>query len=147
MDDQPRRPDKRQTDFFNGNFGESSAGLTILRRAKHLFHRVVGQTPIEKLAPYFGTEGPVPADGVDRRQEGPSRGADGAHVGAGADAAAQRRVVLAGEPAQGQVRQDPAQTAQTKMDQRAQYRCLYRARLTYSATLITSPKPPTKPKT
>jgi hypothetical protein len=33
------------------------------------------------------------------------------------------------------------------MGTRVQYRCLYRARLTYSATLITNPKPPTKPKT
>ena len=33
------------------------------------------------------------------------------------------------------------QTAQTRMDQRTQYRCLYKARLTYSATLITTPKP------
>ena len=32
------------------------------------------------------------------------------------------------------------------MQQRTQYRCLYKARLTYSATLITTPKP-NKPKT
>ena len=33
------------------------------------------------------------------------------------------------------------QTAQTRMQQRTQYRCRYRARLTYSATLITTPRP------
>ena len=33
------------------------------------------------------------------------------------------------------------QTAQTRLNTRKQYRCLYRARLTYSATLITSPQP------
>jgi hypothetical protein len=32
------------------------------------------------------------------------------------------------------------------MGQRTQYRCLYRARLTYSATLITNPVANKKPK-
>ncbi len=27
-------PDERQIEFFNGNYGEASAGLTILRRGK-----------------------------------------------------------------------------------------------------------------
>ena len=33
------------------------------------------------------------------------------------------------------------------MQQRTQYRCLYTAQLTYSATLITNPKPNKQPKT
>ena len=44
-------PDERQVEFFEGNYGESSAGLTILRRGKRLFHRVVGQTPVVELQP------------------------------------------------------------------------------------------------
>jgi hypothetical protein len=31
------------------------------------------------------------------------------------------------------------------MNTRTQYRCLYKARLTYSATLITNPRPNKKP--
>jgi hypothetical protein len=38
------------------------------------------------------------------------------------------------------------QTAQTKLRQLTQYRCLYKARLTYTATLVTSPTPNAKPK-
>ena len=34
-----------------------------------------------------------------------------------------------------------SQTAQTAVGALTQYRCLYRARLTYTATLITDPKP------
>jgi hypothetical protein len=34
-----------------------------------------------------------------------------------------------------------SQTAQTRPGDRTQYRCLYKARLTYSATLITDPRP------
>src|ERR687895_1870548 len=41
-------PDERQIDFFDGNYGEASAGLTILRRGKRLYHRVMGQTPVEQ---------------------------------------------------------------------------------------------------
>ncbi len=38
------------------------------------------------------------------------------------------------------------QTAQLTIGALTQYRCLYRARLTYTATLITNPKPNKKPK-
>ncbi len=54
---------------------------------------------------------------------------------------------MAGEPAKGKCDDTETQTAQTRMQQRTQYRCLYRARLTYSATLITTPKPNKQPKT
>ena len=38
------------------------------------------------------------------------------------------------------------QTAQTTIGALTQYRCLYKARLTYTATLITNPVPNKKPK-
>ena len=140
-------PDKRQTDFFNGNFGESSAGLTILRRAPHLFHRVVGQTPIEKLAPYFGTRVQFPLTASIAVKKGQVVALT---VPTWAPALTQLlndgSSWRASRP-KGKCDKTTVQTAQTKMGQRVQYRCLYRARLTYSATLITNPKPPTKPKT
>ena len=43
--------------------------------------------------------------------------------------------------AKGRCDDTDAQTAQTRTGQRTQYRCLYKARLTYSATLITNPRP------
>jgi len=46
--------------------------------------------------------------------------------------------------AKGKCGKTSLQTAQTQMGQRTQYRCLYRARLTYSATLITNPVPKKK---
>ena len=48
--------------------------------------------------------------------------------------------------AKGKCDDTDSQTAQTRLRQRTQYRCLYRAQLTYSATLITNPKPNKKPK-
>jgi hypothetical protein len=48
--------------------------------------------------------------------------------------------------AKGKCDDTDTQTAQTRLRQRTQYRCLYRAQLTYSATLITTPKPNKTPK-
>src|SRR5918999_3473720 len=38
-------PNRRQKRFFDDNFGEASAGITVLRRGERLFGRVVGQSP------------------------------------------------------------------------------------------------------
>jgi hypothetical protein len=138
-------PDKRQIDFFTSNFGEASAGLTILRRGKRLYHRVMGQTPVEKLAPYFGQKVQFPLTTSIAVKKGyvvaltvPSW------------APALTQLLNDGSAwrasrAKGKCDATDRQTAQTRMQQRTQYRCLYRARLTYSATLITTPKPNKKP--
>jgi hypothetical protein len=140
-------PDSRQVDFFNGNFGESSAGLTILRRGKHLFHRVIGQTPIVKLEPYFGQRVQFPLTTSIAVKKGQVVG-----LTVPTWAPALTQLLNDGSSwrasrAKGKCDKTGVQTAQTKMDQRTQYRCLYRARLTYSATLITNPAPNKKPKT
>jgi hypothetical protein len=140
-------PDKRQIDFFTSNFGESSAGLTILRRGKRLYHRVMGQTPLEKLEPYFGQKVQFPLTTSIAVKKG--------YVVAltvPTWAPALTQLLNDGSAwrasrAKGKCDDTDRQTAQTRMQQRTQYRCLYRARLTYSATLITTPKPNKPPKT
>jgi hypothetical protein len=140
-------PDKRQIDFFTSNFGESSAGLTILRRGKRLYHRVMGQTPLEKLEPYFGQKVQFPLTTSIAVKKG--------YVVAltvPTWAPALTQLLNDGSAwrasrAKGKCDDTDRQTAQTRMQQRTQYRCLYRARLTYSATLITTPKPNKTPKT
>jgi hypothetical protein len=140
-------PDKRQVDFFTSHFGEASAGLTILRRGKRLYHRVMGQTPVEKLAPYFGQKVQFPLTSSIAVKKG--------YVVAltvPTWAPALTQLLNDGSAwrasrAKGKCDDTETQTAQTKLNTRKQYRCLYRARLTYSATLITSPKPNKKPKT
>jgi hypothetical protein len=140
-------PDKRQIDFFTSNFGESSAGLTILRRGKRLYHRVMGQTPLEKLEPYFGQKVQFPLTTSIAVKKG--------YVVAltvPTWAPALTQLLNDGSAwrasrAKGKCDDTDRQTAQTRMQQRTQYRCLYRARLTYSATLITTPTPNKKPKT
>ena len=140
-------PDSRQIDFFDSNFGESSAQLTILRRGKRLYHRVMGQTPVEKLQPYFGQKVQFPLTTSIAVKKG--------YVVAltvPTWAPALTQVLNDGSAwrasrAKGKCDDTDTQTAQTRINTRKQYRCLYRARLTYSATLITSPKPNKKKKT
>jgi hypothetical protein len=134
-------PDARQIEFFEENYGESQANLTILRRGKRLYHRVMAATPVQPLESYFGQKVQFPLDRSIPVKKG--------YVVA--------LTVPSWAPALTQLTEDgsswrasraknrcndtDAQTAQTQTGQRTQYRCLYKARLTYSATLITTPKP------
>jgi hypothetical protein len=134
-------PNTKQTDFFNSNFGDASAQLTILRRGKRLYHRVMAQTPVQPLEQYFGQKVQFPLTTSIAVKKG--------YVVAltvPTWAPALTQVLNDGSAwrasrAKGKCNDTDTQTAQTKLDTRKQYRCLYRARLTYSATLITSPKP------
>ena len=55
-------PNKRQTKFFQDNFGAPSAGITVLRRGERLYGRVVTRSPIYPLADYFGQTVQFPLD-------------------------------------------------------------------------------------
>jgi hypothetical protein len=140
-------PSTKQIDFFNSNFGDASAGVTVLRRGKRLYHRVMGQSPVEKLEPYFGQKVQFPLTTSIAVKKGYVVALT---VPTWAPALTQvlndGSAWRASRP-KGKCSDTNTQTAQTKLDVRKQYRCLYRARLTYSATLITSPKPTKKPKT
>jgi hypothetical protein len=140
-------PSTKQVDFFNSNFGDASAGVTTRRRGKRLYHRVMGQSPVEKLAPYFGQRVQFPLTTSIAVKKGYVVALT---VPTWAPALTQvlndGSAWRASRP-KGKCSDTNTQTAQTKLDVRKQYRCLYRARLTYSATLITSPKPTKKPKT
>jgi hypothetical protein len=134
-------PDERQIQFFEDNYGEASAQVTILRRGKRLYHRVLASTPVQRLQPYFGQTVQFPLE----RSISVKRGyvvaltvptwapALTQLLGDGSSWRASR--------AKNRCNDTDSQTAQTRTGQRTQYRCLYKARLTYSATLITDPRP------
>jgi hypothetical protein len=140
-------PGKRQIKFFNDNYGGASmAGISILKPGTKLFHRVTGQSPMQSLQPYFGTTVQFPLGTALNVKKGYVIGltvpswAPALSLGMGNDTSwrASRARRNCAEPG--------TQSAQLDLKDLAQYRCLYRtARLTYSATLITTPKPP-KPK-
>ena len=139
-------PNKRQIDFFDSNYGEASAGITILRRGKRLYHRVLGQSPLEKLEPYFGQKVQFPLTTSIPVKRGYVVALT---VPTWAPALTQlldNGSAWRASRAKDKCDNTDTQTAQTRLRQRTQYRCLYRAQLTYSATLITTPKPNKTPK-
>ena len=134
-------PDARQIEFFQDSYGESSAQLTILRRGKRLFHRVIGQSPVQQLQPYFGQSVQFPLERSIRVRRG-----EVVALTVPTWAPALSQLVDDGSSwrasrAKERCSDFDRQTAQTQMSQLTQYRCLYRERLTYSATLITDPRP------
>jgi hypothetical protein len=51
-------PNAEQIEFFDGEFGASKAALAILRpvgKGKKLKYQLVRQSPVEELAPFFGS--------------------------------------------------------------------------------------------
>jgi len=136
-------PGRRQIKFFNDNYGGASmAGISILKPGKRLFHRVTGQSPFQSLQPYFGTTVQFPLGTALNVRKGYVIGltvpswAPALALGLGNDTSwrPSRARDACAEPG--------TQSAQLHLRDLAQYRCLYRtARLTYSATLITTPKP------
>jgi hypothetical protein len=134
-------PAARQIDFFNSNYQESSAAITILRRGKRLYHRVMAQSPVQRLEPYFGQKVQFPLSSSIPVKKGYVVALT---VPTWAPALTQLLddgSAWRASRAKGRCDDTDTQTAQTRPRQRTQFRCLYRARLTYSATLITNPQP------
>jgi hypothetical protein len=133
-------------DFFDENFGAASAGITILRRGERLFGRVVAQSPIFQLSDYFGQTVQFPLDRALDIERGyvvaltvPTWAP--ALTGLLEDGSSWRA-----SRALDRCDDTDVQTAQATVGALTQYRCLYKARLTYSATLITKPQPNVPPK-
>ncbi len=139
-------PTKKQVAFFNETLGgPASAGITVLRPGEKLYGRVTGQSPIEPLAPYFGETVQFPLGRALNVRKGyvvaltVPTWAPALAVGFGNDTSWR-----ATRPA-GACDETESQTAQTEPGAITRFTCLYRtARLTYSVTLITEPKPKKK---
>jgi hypothetical protein len=134
-------PDDRQTRFFDEQFGAARAGIAILRTGDRLFRRVVGQSPMYRLDRYFGRTVQFPlAQSIAVKK--------GYVVALTVPTWVPALTSLSGDGsswrasrAKGHCDETDVQTAQTRRRALTQYRCLYRARLAYTATLITRPKP------
>jgi hypothetical protein len=137
------RPGRSQVSFFNRRLGgEASAGITLLKPGRRLFGRVVAQSPVVELQPFFGQTVQFPLEQSLPAKRGQLLAltvptwAPALATGLGGDTSWR-----ASRPA-GECDDTETQTAQAEMRDLAQYRCLYqRVRLTYTATLVTEPKP------
>jgi hypothetical protein len=136
-------PSQDEIDFFEdqSGFGPASAGITILRTGTKKFARVVSQSPIRNLEPYFGRTVQFP---LQRALNAKKDYVVALTVPTWApvlsplldDGSAWR----ASRPKDA-CNDVSRQTAQTDLSDLTRYQCRYRARLAYSATLITTPKP------
>jgi len=134
-------PNKRQIKFFEDNFGKASGGLTVLRRGERLFGRVVAASPVYQLSDYFGQTVQFPLDRALPVEKGNIIGLTIPTwapvltnlLEDGSSWRASRGLTACDDT--------DRQTAQTSVGALTQYRCLYRARLTYTATVITNPTP------
>jgi len=137
------KPGTRQTTFFNEKLGgESTAQLTILNPRRKLRSRAVAQGEPQMLAPYFGSTVQFALTQSIPVKKGWVVGltvptwAPALAVGLGSDTS------WRASRGRGKCEDTQAQTAQTGDNPLAQYYCLYKtARLTYTATLVTDPKP------
>jgi len=135
-------PTKQQIAFFDkGLGGPASARLTVLRQGRKLYSRVITQSPLQQLQPYFGQVVQFPLGRTLNVRKGyvisltvPT------WAPALTELTTDHSSWRASRPL-GKCMDTATQTAQNALKLVAQYRCLYKARLTYSATLVTRPVP------
>jgi len=137
------RPNATQIKFFNANEGgNAEAGIAVLRPQPkpNLTYKLVAQSPLVKLQPYFGKTAQFPLETTIPVKKGdvialtvPSW-APALALGFGNDTSWR-----ASRPKK-QCTSTSAQTDHTEVGSPVTYFCLYQtARLTYSATLISTP--------
>ena len=137
------KPNATQIKFFNANEGgPSEAGISIVRavRKPKLTYKLIAQSPMVKLEPYFGKTAQFPLERTIPIRKGdvvaltvPSW-APALALGFGNDTSWR-----ASRPKKG-CTSTSSQTTQTNIGSSTQYYCLYQtARLTYSATLVSTP--------
>jgi hypothetical protein len=137
------KPNATQVKFFNANEGGvSEAAIAVLRPVKtpNLSYKLIAQSPLVKLEPYFGKtaqfalETTIPVKKGDEVALTVPSWAPALALGFGNDTSWR-----ASRPKK-QCTSTSSQTTQTQVAATVQYFCLYQtARLTYSATLISTP--------
>jgi hypothetical protein len=142
------KPGKKQQKFFEENLGgPAQAGITVLKAGDRKYGRVLAESPLQPLTPWFGQTVQFPLDTSLPVAKGTivaltvPTWAPALGLGLGRDHVwkASRDV--------GACDDTQTQSAQTDMNDLTRYKCVYRtARLSYSATMITTPVPPKPPK-
>jgi len=131
----------KQTAFFDKNYGGSArAGISVIKTGAKLFGRIVGAGPIVPLEKWFGrtVQFALPRSIVVHKGEVVAltvpTWAPALAVGLGNDTS------WRASRAPSRCRDTQSQSAQTGRDDLTRYTCLYKtARLTYSATLVSTP--------
>lgn len=135
-------PTAEQIAFFDkGLGGAASARLTVLRMGKALYSRVVTQSPVQQLAPYFGQTVQFPLGRALNVKKGYVIALTVPTWAPALTPLLNDQSAWRASRGKDQCDDTSTQTAQMELKLFTQYRCLYKARLTYSATLVTRPVP------
>jgi hypothetical protein len=137
------KPTTTQIKYFNLNEGGAAeAGIAVLRPQKKIRagFKLIAQSPLVALEPYFGETAEFPLETTIKVRK---RDIIALTVPTWAPALAlgfaNNTSWRASRPTKG-CSETSTQTTQTQIGTKVQYNCLYRtARLTYSATLISTP--------
>jgi hypothetical protein len=138
------KPTSTQIKFFNANEGgEAEAAIAILREVPgtpHLNYKLIGEGPTVKLKPYFGETAQFPLERTIPIKKGDivalsvPTWAPALALGFGKDTS------WRASRGRSQCSSTSSQSTHTQIGSALQYFCLYQtARLTYSATLISTP--------
>lgn len=136
------KPNATQIKFFNANEGGAAeAGIAVLRAQKpKLTWKLIASSPTVKLQPYFGKTAQFPLERTIAVKKGDvvamtvPTWAPALALGFGKDTS------WRASRAKSQCASTSAQSTHTSIGSSVQYFCLYQtARLTYSATLISTP--------
>lgn len=137
------KPNATQIKFFNANEGGAAeAGIAVLQAVPkpNLTYKLIAQSPPVKLQAYFGETAQFPLETTIPVKKGEvialtvPTWAPALALGFGNDTS------WRASRAKGQCEATSTQTSQTQLNSAVQYYCLNQtARLTYSATLISTP--------
>src|SRR5690349_23571570 len=136
------KPTPEQISFFGKNYGgAATARLTVLRPGNTLYSRTVTQSPVQQLEPYFGQVVQFPLGRALNVKKGYVIALTVPTWAPALTPLLTDHSSWRASRGQGKCNDLATQTAQMSLDTVIQYRCLYKARLLYSATLVTRPVP------
>ncbi len=141
-------PKPKQRKYFEENLGgPAQAGITVLKQGDRRYGRVTAESPVVALTPYFGQTVQFPLAASLAINKGDvvaltvPTWAPALGLGLGRDS------VWRASRDEDACDDTQTQSAQTGARTLTQYRCAYRtARLTYSATIVTTPEPSERPR-
>jgi hypothetical protein len=141
-------PSKKQRTFFEENLGGAAqAAVAVLKQGDRAFRRVTGTSPLQTLTSYFGQTVQFPLTASLPVEKGNIIALTVPTWAPALNLGLDRKSTWRASRAKDGCDDTQTQSAQTGTTVLTQYKCAYRtARLTYSATIVTTPVPPKAPK-